>query len=108
MLLRRTAHQAPVEVAHSDLLAAAASGLAQLALVSADVRGLDRSAVEQMRAGGASVVGVFAPGDESSERHLRQLGVDDVLVADPTVRRYETSFIKREIKFEPFIKLNPA
>ena len=33
---------------------------------------------------------------------------DDVLVADPTVRRYETSFIKREIKFQPFIKLNPA
>ena len=28
-----------------------------------------------------------------------------VLVADPTVRRYETSFVKREVKFEPFIKL---
>jgi Lrp/AsnC family leucine-responsive transcriptional regulator len=30
---------------------------------------------------------------------------DSVLVADPTVRRYETSFIKREVKFEPFIEL---
>jgi Lrp/AsnC family leucine-responsive transcriptional regulator len=30
---------------------------------------------------------------------------DEVLVADPTVRRYETSFVKREIKFQPFIKL---
>ncbi|MBA3577984.1 MAG: Lrp/AsnC family transcriptional regulator [Sphingomonas sp.] len=29
-----------------------------------------------------------------------------VLVADPTVRRYETSFIKRELKFAPFVKLD--
>jgi DNA-binding Lrp family transcriptional regulator len=29
-----------------------------------------------------------------------------VLVADPTVRRYETSFVKREMKFEPFVKLD--
>jgi Lrp/AsnC family transcriptional regulator, leucine-responsive regulatory protein len=28
-----------------------------------------------------------------------------VLVADPTVRRYETSFVKREVKFEPFVEL---
>ena len=28
-----------------------------------------------------------------------------VLVADPTVRRYETSFVKRELKFEPFVQL---
>jgi Lrp/AsnC family leucine-responsive transcriptional regulator len=34
-----------------------------------------------------------------------------VLVADPTVRRYETSFVKRELKFAPFVELeeqNPA
>ena len=30
---------------------------------------------------------------------------DDVLVADPTVRRYETSFVKREVKFAPFVNL---
>ena len=28
-----------------------------------------------------------------------------VLVADPTVRRYETSFVKREVKFDPFVEL---
>ena len=28
-----------------------------------------------------------------------------VLVADQTVRRYETSFVKREVKFEPFVRL---
>lgn len=30
---------------------------------------------------------------------------DDVLTADPTVRRYETSFVKREVKFAPFVPL---
>ena len=29
-----------------------------------------------------------------------------VLVADATVRRYETSFVKREAKFAPFVKLD--
>lgn len=28
-----------------------------------------------------------------------------VLVADSTVRRYETSFVKREVKFAPFVEL---
>lgn len=31
--------------------------------------------------------------------------VEAVLVADPTVRRYETSFVKREMKFAPFVQL---
>ena len=30
---------------------------------------------------------------------------DEVLVADPTVRRYETSFVKRQVKFAPYIEL---
>ena len=30
---------------------------------------------------------------------------DLVLVAQPTVRRYETRFIKREVKFSPFVRL---
>jgi Lrp/AsnC family leucine-responsive transcriptional regulator len=30
---------------------------------------------------------------------------DDVLVADPAVRRYETSFVKREVKFAPFVEM---
>jgi hypothetical protein len=29
-----------------------------------------------------------------------------VLVADPTVRRYETSFVKREVKFAPYVELS--
>jgi Lrp/AsnC family leucine-responsive transcriptional regulator len=31
---------------------------------------------------------------------------DSVLTADPTVRRYETSFIKRGVKFAPFVRLS--
>lgn len=30
---------------------------------------------------------------------------DCVLTADPTVRRYETSFVKRDVKFAPFVQL---
>jgi Lrp/AsnC family leucine-responsive transcriptional regulator len=30
---------------------------------------------------------------------------DRLLVADTTVRRYETSFVKRELKFAPFVEL---
>ena len=32
---------------------------------------------------------------------------DDLLTADSTVRRYETSFVKREVKFAPFVELRP-
>lgn len=32
--------------------------------------------------------------------------VEAVLVADATVRRYETSVVKREAKFEPFVRLD--
>jgi Lrp/AsnC family leucine-responsive transcriptional regulator len=31
---------------------------------------------------------------------------DAVLTVDPTVRRYETSFVKREVKFAPFVELS--
>lgn len=31
-----------------------------------------------------------------------------VLVSDSTVRRYETSFVKRELKFAPFIQLDES
>lgn len=32
---------------------------------------------------------------------------DELLTADSTVRRYETSFVKREVKFAPFVDLKP-
>ena len=33
---------------------------------------------------------------------------EEVLVADSTVRRYETSFVKKEVKFAPFVQLGAA
>jgi MinD-like ATPase involved in chromosome partitioning or flagellar assembly len=65
-----------------ELLAAAAAGLAAVALVSADLRSLDRAALAHLRDSGVAVVGVYPPGDEAAERHLRQLGVEAVVAAD--------------------------
>lgn len=66
----------------ADLLAATAVRLGEVAFVSADLRGLDRSAIEQLRAHAVGVVGVYPPGDEQAERRLRQLGVLAVAAAD--------------------------
>jgi len=66
----------------ADLLAAAAAGLATVAMVSADLRSLDRTALAHLQNCGVAVVGVYPPGDEAAERHLRQLGIDALVVAD--------------------------
>lgn len=33
---------------------------------------------------------------------------DVILTSSPTVRRYETHFVKREVKFAPFVELNAS
>jgi Flp pilus assembly CpaE family ATPase len=66
----------------ADLLAVAGSGLAQVAMISADLRGLDRTALDQLRECLVIVVGVYPPGDEIAELHLRQLGIGTVIAAD--------------------------
>lgn len=66
----------------ADLLAAATAGLGRVVLLSADLRRLDREALTRLAVAGVAVVGVVAPGDESAERRLRQLGVTRVLRAD--------------------------
>jgi len=58
-----------------DLLAVAASGRAQVALVAAGTRWLDREAVARLAASGVAVVGVVPDGDDHTERRLRQLGI---------------------------------
>lgn len=60
----------------ADLLAAASAGLGDVALVSADLRGLDRDALGHLRTHGVDVVGASRDGDEAQERHLRRLGVE--------------------------------
>jgi len=66
----------------ADLLAVAGSGLADVALVSADLRSLDRTALDHLRECSVTVVGVYPPGDEQAELHLRQLGISTVIPAD--------------------------
>lgn len=63
----------------ADLLAAAAAGLGDLALVSGSVRGLDRDALAQLGEAGVRVIGVVDA--EEEERRLRQLGIADLLLA---------------------------
>jgi MinD-like ATPase involved in chromosome partitioning or flagellar assembly len=66
----------------SDLLAAAATGIGQAALLSAELRRLDGDAVARLDAAGVAVVGLVEPGDERAAQRLRQLGVRRVLPAD--------------------------
>ncbi len=66
----------------SELLAAAATGMAQAALLSADLRRLDGDAVARLSAAGVAVVGLVDPGDEPAADRLRGLGIARVLPAD--------------------------
>lgn len=66
----------------AELLAAAAAGSARVALLSAELRRLDRDAVTRLYAAGIAVVGLVDPGDEVAENRLRALGVGQVLPAD--------------------------
>ncbi|MGY1652088.1 AAA family ATPase [Geodermatophilus sp. SYSU D01119] len=66
----------------SDLLATAATGTAQAALLSADLHRLDVDAVARLQAAGVAVVGLVDPGDERAGDRLRALGVTTVLPAD--------------------------
>jgi MinD-like ATPase involved in chromosome partitioning or flagellar assembly/DNA-binding NarL/FixJ family response regulator len=66
----------------ADLLATATTGSARAAVLSADLRRLDREALSRLSVAGVAVVGLVPPGDEDAERRLRQLGVQHVLPSD--------------------------
>jgi MinD-like ATPase involved in chromosome partitioning or flagellar assembly len=66
----------------ADLLAAASTGTATAALLSADLHRLDRDALSRLGACGVAVVGLHAPGDEPAQARLRQLGVTHLVPAD--------------------------
>jgi Flp pilus assembly CpaE family ATPase len=66
----------------SELLAVAATGTGQAALLSAELRRLDGDAVAPLEAAGVAVVGLVEPGDDRAADRLRQLGVRRVLPAD--------------------------
>jgi MinD-like ATPase involved in chromosome partitioning or flagellar assembly len=66
----------------AELLAAAATGTGQAALLSADLRRLDGDAVSRLSAAGVAVVGLVEPGDEPATHRLHRLGVARVLPVD--------------------------
>jgi Flp pilus assembly CpaE family ATPase len=66
----------------ADLLAAAAAGLGRAAVVSAQLRQLDREALTRLAVGGIGVVGVTAVGDDAAEQQLRRLGVAHIVTTD--------------------------
>ena len=67
----------------SELLAAAATGIARAALVSSDLRGLDRDALTRCAIAGMAVVAVSTDAPEDVRR-LRSLGIVDVVApGDP-------------------------
>ena len=61
----------------AELLSAGAAGVARVAVVSPDLRGLDRYAVRHLAGHGVRVAGLVPLGDEEGERRLRQLHPDD-------------------------------
>ncbi len=63
----------------ADLLAVAQAGRAQVAVVSPDLPGMQRSVLADLAAGGVAVVGVFDPYDETQERTLRQWRVSRIV-----------------------------
>ncbi len=66
----------------ADLLAAAAAGAGDLAVVSGSLRLLDREAIAALDDHGVAVLGVTRRGDEMEERLLRGLGVEVVVRSD--------------------------
>jgi MinD-like ATPase involved in chromosome partitioning or flagellar assembly len=62
-----------------ELLSAAAAGTARVALLSSDLRGLDRESLAELGSHGVSVVGLAA--GEAGERLLHQLGANLVVAA---------------------------
>jgi MinD-like ATPase involved in chromosome partitioning or flagellar assembly len=66
----------------AELLSVAASGTVRAALVSLDLRRLDRDTVGRLASAGVATVGVVRPGDAAAEQQLRRLGVHRIVPAD--------------------------
>jgi len=77
-----------------DLLAAATTGAARAALLSADLRRLDREALTRLAQANVAVVGLITPGDEAGDRRLRQLGVVAVITTDATAQTVAAAVVE--------------
>ena len=65
----------------AELLAASASGLGMVAVVSGDLVGLDRAVVAALHADGVQVIGILDTADDRQVERMAALGVDAVLDA---------------------------
>lgn len=74
----------------TDLLAVAAAGLVQGAVVSADLPGLDGEALSRLRAGAVAVVVLSDPGDRARSQRLRLLGLTPLALDSPPAEVAET------------------
>jgi MinD-like ATPase involved in chromosome partitioning or flagellar assembly len=63
----------------AELLSAGAAGVAEVAVVSPDLRDLDREALRHLAGHAVRTAGLVAGDDEEGERRLRQLGVSTIL-----------------------------
>lgn len=79
----------------AELAAVAAAGLGECAVVSADLRGLDLTVIDDLHRNGLWVVGVHPPGDEGAERRLRQLTVDVVVPVDASADTLASAIVER-------------
>jgi MinD-like ATPase involved in chromosome partitioning or flagellar assembly len=79
----------------AELAAVAAAGLGQCAVVSADLRGLDLTVIDDLHRHGLWVVGIHPPGEEGDERRLRQLAVDVVVPVDASPEVLASAVIER-------------
>jgi MinD-like ATPase involved in chromosome partitioning or flagellar assembly len=66
----------------AELLGVVAAGVGRVAVVSADLRGLDRSVVDTLRQHEVLVLGVHPPEDEAAARTLLRWGLPVVVPAD--------------------------
>jgi len=64
-----------------DLLATASAGQAQVAVLGAELAGLDATMVDQLRQYGVRVVAV-APEDDVARAHAHRIGIDAVVAVD--------------------------
>jgi MinD-like ATPase involved in chromosome partitioning or flagellar assembly len=66
----------------AELLSTAASGTARAALISTDLRRLDRDTIGRLASAGVAAVGLVRPGDSAAEHQLRRLGVHRIVAVD--------------------------
>jgi len=68
-----------------ELVSVAAAGTADVAVVSATFRGVDREVFRALAGHGVRVVGMCERSDEAGERRLRQLGVPAIIYPDTEI-----------------------